>query len=304
MTNISVALATYNGEKFIRDQLDSLLNQTYKDFEIVISDDASTDKTLEIISSYEKRMPFIKVFVNEKNLGFKKNFEKVIKHCKANFIALCDQDDIWDKNHLYDLISNIKDNSLICSNSLLVDHNGNSLNITMKEILDINLDGKDKFSLIKALFHQNFVQGSTILFKRSILKYVLPIPDQVSFHDHWLALVAGMCDGVIYLDRPLIKYRQHNKSVTNNKRWSFFGALRRGLPNNFNICKELKYRLSSNLASHDASIFLQQSIDYHQSILHKQNKLRRLKFLLTHHQAMYLNNNKLFFRILKTLLIG
>jgi glycosyltransferase involved in cell wall biosynthesis len=304
MAKISIGLATYNGEKFIREQLDSLLNQTYTDFEIVISDDRSSDKTLEILRSYTKTIPNIKIFENKENLGFKKNFEKVIKYCESDYIALCDQDDIWDKNHLYDLITNIKDNSLICSNSILVDDNGKSLNITMKEILNINLDGKDKISFIKALFHQNFVQGSTVLFKRNILQYVLPIPDQVLFHDHWIALVAGMCDGVIYLDRPLIKYRQHNKTVTNNKPWNFFGALRRGLPNNFEICKELKRRLSLNFISHEASFFLEQSIDYHRSIFNKENKLRRLKFLLKYHNEMYLNNKKLLFRILKTLLIG
>ena len=97
---ISIALASYNGSKYIREQLDSILEQTYQDFELIICDDCSTDNTWQILQEYAQKDSRIKVFENERNLGFKKNFEKAISLCNGKYIALSDQDDIWIDNHL------------------------------------------------------------------------------------------------------------------------------------------------------------------------------------------------------------
>ena len=96
MSKISVCIATFNGEKYISSQLDSILNQVVPVHEIIISDDMSTDNTIEIIKNCNN--PIIKIFINKERLGVAKNFENAIKHANGDFIFLCDQDDIWLKN--------------------------------------------------------------------------------------------------------------------------------------------------------------------------------------------------------------
>jgi glycosyltransferase involved in cell wall biosynthesis len=90
---VSIAMTTYNGEKFLIKQLDSLVNQTYHNIEIIIVDDCSSDKTLNILNQYSKENSNIQILANEKNIGLHNNFEKALKHCKGDYIALCDQDD-------------------------------------------------------------------------------------------------------------------------------------------------------------------------------------------------------------------
>lgn len=104
---ISIAMATYNGEKYLREQLDSILVQTISDFELIICDDCSNDSTRKILSEYAKKDSRIKVIFNEQNLGFVKNFEKTISFCNGEYIAFSDQDDIWLPNHLEVLLSEI-----------------------------------------------------------------------------------------------------------------------------------------------------------------------------------------------------
>jgi len=97
---VSIALATYNGERFLKEQLDSILEQSYTDIEIIACDDCSTDSTPQILEDYQKKDSRLKVYFNEKNLGFKKNFEKCISLCDGDYIALSDQDDVWTKDHI------------------------------------------------------------------------------------------------------------------------------------------------------------------------------------------------------------
>ena len=110
---ISVALCTYNGEKFLREQIDSILAQTYKNLEIVIVDDCSTDKTTNIINAYAEKDKRIKLFQNASNLGFNKNFERALGLTSGEYIAISDQDDIWLPQKLQSLLDNIKNNWLI-----------------------------------------------------------------------------------------------------------------------------------------------------------------------------------------------
>ena len=114
---LSIAMTTYNGSKYLQKQLDSILNQSYSDFELVICDDCSIDDTFEILKIYEKRDSRIKIFKNNENIGFSKNFEKTISLCKFDYIALADQDDIWKENHLELLLSNLNDSSASVGNA-------------------------------------------------------------------------------------------------------------------------------------------------------------------------------------------
>ena len=123
---VSIVLASCNGEKYIKEQLDSILNQTYSDFELIVCDDCSTDSTTNIINEYCRKDKRIRLFINEKRLGSNKNFEKAILLCSGEYIALSDQDDIWLPEHLEKLLKIIKGHKLACGNAELIDRNGNS----------------------------------------------------------------------------------------------------------------------------------------------------------------------------------
>ena len=110
---VSIALCTYNGEAYLKEQLDSLIDQTYPNCEIIIVDDCSKDGTVDILKQYANEYPQIKLYINSENLGYTKNFEKAINLCNGEYIALCDQDDIWDKNKISIMIHRIGDNILI-----------------------------------------------------------------------------------------------------------------------------------------------------------------------------------------------
>jgi glycosyltransferase involved in cell wall biosynthesis len=204
---VSIALCTYNGEKYLKEQLDSLLNQTYPNTEIIVVDDHSTDSTFEILKGYTTN-PKIKLYRNEKNLGFVKNFEKAITYCKGEMIALSDQDDIWDLKKIEFLLDNIQDNILIYHNSLLITSEGSDTKSTMKDNLNF-IKGSNNLGFIFC----NCLTGHSILFKCELLKYLFPIPEKL-FHDVWIGFVATTIDKITYTDKCLVKYRQHENNVT------------------------------------------------------------------------------------------
>lgn len=224
---ISIAMATYNGERFLRSQLDSILSQTYHDIELIICDDNSTDSTRLILQDYEKNNSRIKLYFNESNLGFIKNFEKAISLCSGDYIALSDQDDIWEEYKLEHLLQNIGNNDFICSNSLLIDENGNSKNITMKDTCNYHWIPKSQEALFKRILFTNIVQGSTMLAKSDFLKSCSSVPAEIGFHDYWFALNACAKNGFAYLDECTIKYRQHTKNVTTNEKKYFKDELKK-----------------------------------------------------------------------------
>ena len=117
MPQISIAMTTYNGEKYLAEQLDSILSQTHTDWELIICDDCSTDSTWQILQEYAQKDSRIKIYKNEQNLGFKKNFEKAIGLCTGDYIALSDQDDVWFPEHLSLLYSIKKDASMSSANT-------------------------------------------------------------------------------------------------------------------------------------------------------------------------------------------
>lgn len=211
---ISIAMATYNGEKYLREQLDSILAQTHQNFELIVCDDCSTDSTVRILREYERNDSRIKVFENAVNLGFKKNFEKAIGLCSGDYIALSDQDDIWLPEHLSILLSNIHDRSLCCGDAELVDEN----NVLQNKLLSV-ADGVFDFPpankiLYRIIFNQSPFQGASQLLRKEFLKKVLPIPSKVRFHDAWFAACACFDNGINYVRIPITRYRRHSDSIT------------------------------------------------------------------------------------------
>lgn len=215
---ISVLLATYNGEEFLEQQLDSIFNQTYNNFELVIQDDMSKDSTLEILQRYEQQYKNkfkIVITQNQQNVGFKKNFALLLQQAKGDFIALCDQDDIWHENKLEILLNNIGNYSLIYSNSKLIDAESKSLECKLSEKLNTNF--MDYHSCLNFLF-ENSVSAHAMLFNRELLNFILPFPEHIYF-DAWIASIAASLGGVKHYNKCLVKYRQHsNNSLSRNEK--------------------------------------------------------------------------------------
>ncbi len=213
---ISIAMTTYNGENYLREQLDSILNQTYSDFELIICDDFSKDNTRLILSEYAAKDSRIKIFFNEENLGFKKNFEKSISLCSGEYIAFSDQDDIWLNNKLEMSIKYIGNNYLLCTDAICVNEDGKSLKYTMKEV--IHYKCKSTEIIQKHLVVSNFVQGATIFARADFIRNHLPIPNEFEYHDWYYGILAAVDNKLIYLDAITLKYRQHTSQVTINKK--------------------------------------------------------------------------------------
>lgn len=206
---VSIALCTYNGSKYLPIQLESILNQTYQHIEIVIVDDRSTDDTYELLKSYETKYPSkIRLFRNEKNLGFVKNFEKAISLCQGSLIALSDQDDFWNSNKIEAQVENIKENQLIYHDSLMINESGVSLGKRISDLKNMYSGG----SPLPFLFN-NCVSGHSILMKKELVNDILPFPNGI-FYDWWIAFKATQIGTIRYLDKTFVYYRQHEGTIT------------------------------------------------------------------------------------------
>lgn len=160
---ISVAMTTYNGEKYIRKQLDSIMNQSVKVDEIIVCDDGSSDKTLDILKEYP-----VKVTINKSNLGFKNNFKKAISLCSGDYILLCDQDDIWEINKIEELKKQFESNlnMHVCASAFhCIDGNDNFLN--NRKVMKLYPDEMDENEIcevpLDSLISINYFQGSSMM---------------------------------------------------------------------------------------------------------------------------------------------
>ena len=224
---VSIAMCTYNGEQFLREQLDSLINQDYKNYELIIVDDCSTDTTYSLLKEYAEKYSYIELHLNTTNLGFKKNFEKALSLVEGELIALCDQDDIWFPNKISTLAMEIGPNTLIFSNSEMVDEDGKSLLTDFYSYKQIKPHSKTAW---QSLIFDNFILGHNMLFRKELLRHALPMPNVFKEHDHWLAIYAASTGSVAYLPAILGRYRVHGSNCTIKKKIrkkrSFTGIIR------------------------------------------------------------------------------
>jgi glycosyltransferase involved in cell wall biosynthesis len=205
---VSIALCTYNGAKYLREQLDSLLAQTHTNLEIVAVDDCSTDATWSILKEYEQRDSRVRPVANPCNLGFRRNFERAISLCRGEFVAPCDQDDVWLPEKISSLLRAIGAHPLAYCDSALIDEQGFPLGVSMSDIVAmISTDDPAVFAA------GNCVSGHAMLFRRELIARALPVPD-CFFHDWWLAAVAASCGGIVYCPTALVRYRYHGSNVT------------------------------------------------------------------------------------------
>lgn len=211
--NISVAMTTYNGERFLNKQIDSILTQTLMPDEIIICDDGSSDGTKNILESYQSmHSDLIKVYYNETNLGYIKNFEKAISLTKGDFIALSDQDDLWVPNRLISLFTEINESLLVYSDSKII--NSNDLIVSHNFIADC--DKFPTYSFMDLFLRKGIVQGSSILFSRTLYEKAIPFPDIIP-HDVWLITIAKNYNRISFSKNTFLYYRMHDKNVIGKK---------------------------------------------------------------------------------------
>ena len=225
---ISVCMATYNGEKYIKEQLDSILTQIGYDDEVVISDDKSTDNTINIIKSYEDKR--IKLFIHEKDHGFVRNFENALIHAHGDIIFLSDQDDIWMPNKVERSLEELTSCDFVVSDCITI--NEEKKIISNSRFDDYNI----KTGFFRLMIRTRYL-GCCMAFKRNILKAVLPFPQNTYLmeHDLWIASVAECYFKTKLIKTPLINYRRHGNNVSS-------GGIGKGFPLYIKIYRRL-YRL-------------------------------------------------------------
>ena len=202
---ISVCMATYNGEKFIKKQLESILNQTMEVDEIIISDDNSTDNTLEIIKSFNNSK--IKVLKNLEQ-GVVNNFENSLEKSTGDYISLADQDDIWTLDKVEKVIKNLKIYDLVVHNAKII--NSEDKIICKKTFFEIR---NSKKGLLKNLYKNSYI-GCCMAFNRNILEKSMPFPKNIPMHDSWIGLISEIYGKIYFDEEVLFYYRRHENNVT------------------------------------------------------------------------------------------
>lgn len=315
---ISILLATYNGEKYLREQLDSILNQTIQDYEIIVCDDCSMDSTIDILNTYSMSDDRFKIYHNETNMGFINTFQKMIGLAKGEYLAFSDQDDVWYPDHLEKLYLAIKDSKY--------DVVGGG-----SRIVDERLVGSCKFlpdnyalypypnRLYSTICDMGRVQGAAMMVKRDFCIFSIPIPDGINYHDIWMVNLSVANNCFLFIRDTIIDYRMHTSNVSGNtKGESFYQLLKRKcneirsgyikyrtelyLTERIHLCRGILERSVS--LPEESKLIIGNCLNYFESRKMK-NKFKALFLFFTYHKYMYpLKSNRMFFMRIVDILIN
>ncbi len=225
---VSVAMATYNGEKYIKEQLDSILSQLNVDDELIISDDGSTDNTLNIIEAYHDRR--IKIY-NGPRKGVKQNFANAISHCNGKYIFLSDQDDTWTENKIVIMLEAFENNEqvkVVVHDNVIVDENMNIIEESFYKLRN------SKPGIIKNIIKNSYI-GCCMAFDASLKEKILPIPNNIEMHDQWIGIICEKYGKSVFIKDRLINYCRHGDNVSSLNHY----PLSKMLKNRFIFIKEL-----------------------------------------------------------------
>jgi glycosyltransferase involved in cell wall biosynthesis len=203
-------MATFNGGKFIREQLESILSQLPPDAEIVVADDGSTDDTLLVVDSLKESR--IRVLPAERHLGVIYNFERALRSSKGEIVFLADQDDVWLPGKVEKVLAALNDADLVTHDAFMLGHSDAFESAWGRngKLSDI----RTYRSGVVANWWKNSFTGCCMAFRRNVLDKALPFPKNLPMHDQWLGLVAEKYFKVSYVNEPLVEYRQHSSNAT------------------------------------------------------------------------------------------
>lgn len=234
MYSVSVAMAAYNGENYIKPQLESILSQLKEDDEVIVSLDPSTDSTKEIIQSLNDRR--IKV-IEGPGQGVKKNFENAIVNCKNDIIFLADQDDIWLDGKVERVLSEFKEGvCVVMHDCSIVDNDMNVLEKSFFELKNVNV------GIIHNLIKNGYI-GCCMAFRGELVKYIAPIPSYIYMHDQWIGMVGDKLGKNVLISDSLLYYRRHDDNVSSLQHGKLFEMISK----RYNMVKayfELKSRIN------------------------------------------------------------
>lgn len=222
---ISVCIATYNGERFIREQIDSILCQLSSNDEIIVSDDGSIDNTISIINIINDKR--IKVIEGPRKHSPILNFECALKEAKGEYIFLADQDDVWKPNKVDVYMKWLQEYDCIISDAEVTNNNLNPLYPSLYAIMKVR-PGR-----IYNTIWKNGYTGCCMAFRRNVLEASLPFPNDIPMHDIWIGNVAAYKYNVKFIPDKLIFFRRHNNTTSCNVKGS-----------KFSLCKQIKFRWS------------------------------------------------------------
>lgn len=220
---VQILLATYNGERFLREQLNSLFSQTFLNFSILIRDDGSTDKTIQIIEAYQQKylgkIELLKDY--NQNVGATQNFGILLQHATADYVFFCDQDDIWVENKIEISLKKLQEMELensdvpcmIYSDMQSIDETGTITSTSVWKQLHL----QPKYFTLNRLLVQNIPHGCTMGINKAMRKLATPLPSEIILHDHWIALLAAVCGKHYAFTTPLVHLRNHTQNVTRKK---------------------------------------------------------------------------------------
>ena len=222
---ISVCVATYNGEKFIKEQIESILCQLSSDDEIIVSDDGSTDGTIVIINCIgDKR---IRIIEGPRKHSPTFNFENALKEAKGDYIFLADQDDVWKTNKVEVCMKWLQKYDCVVSDAEVTDSNLNPLYPSLYAIMQV------RHGRIYNTIWKNGYTGCCMAFRRNVLKASLPFPKNIPMHDIWIGNVAAYKYNMKFIPDKLIMFRRHNETISCN-----------GKGSKYSIWQQMKFRWS------------------------------------------------------------
>ncbi len=208
---VSVCMATKNGGRYLKEQMDSILAQLSEKDEVIVSDDKSTDDTVTILNSYNDSR--IKVLQNELPKGVTQNFENALRNCVGDYVFLSDQDDVWFPEKIETMVKSLQVADLVISDCVITDDDLTELH---RSFFALNKSGG---GIIKNLFSNSYM-GCCMAFRNTVLKRALPFPPKTPIHDFWIGLVAARHFKVTFLKMPLMYHRRHSNNASSTARSS------------------------------------------------------------------------------------
>jgi glycosyltransferase involved in cell wall biosynthesis len=281
---VSIVLCTYNGEKYLEEQLQSILTQTYLSIELIICDDHSIDSTQAIITKYGLEDNRIQYFFNEKNIGVNKNFEQGFSKTSGSFIAIADQDDIWQPEKIQ------KQLALFSSDEIVLVHTGSVIFSGIKLPVDkkfktgeLLMEGNN----FRKLLLRNTIAGHNIMCRKKIINDALPLPESV-YYDWWLCETAT-CHGSIAASREILAYqRWHENNLTVKKR----SGKKQTQKEFTERCAALKSFLNINGISDNDRLFTNTLLTKYLELTNKKFSFQLFFFLLKNASTMFFYKKK------------